>query len=235
MLYGFFKNPDCAFRQNDSFSQSLKEFFSILGFTIFFLFVNYVAVSLVDLVIKFTTNFSFLEVINGAQKVASNQKTVLFFLVFAPVVEELVFRLPLKVSRKNLLISAVSAYILFYLSHKSLASILSANEALKFFGFVLVSFGAIFSLKEHRLRSFLNSYFSIYFYTLIIIFGLLHVTNFLDLIPKNLIAFAPLFAFHQVIVGFFLGYIRLKRGLIWCILLHFSLNLLPTIAYFLNK
>ncbi|MFD2288969.1 CPBP family intramembrane metalloprotease [Pedobacter petrophilus] len=176
-----------------------------------------------------------MEAINGVQKTASNQNNILFFLIFAPIVEELIFRLPLKVSRLNIFISALMAYFLFYLSHKPISSLITANELIKFVVFISLSILVLSSLKERFLSFVLHKYFGVYFYALITVFGLLHLTNFLSAVPGNLIAFAPLFAFHQVIVGFFLGYLRLKNGLIWCILLHSLFNLLPTISYFINK
>jgi len=235
VLYSFFKNPVYQLKQDNSFSQSLKELFVVLGYAMLALFINYVFVSLTDLLIKSTAGFSFLEAINHVQKLASGEKKVIFFLVFAPIVEELIFRLPLKISKQNIFIAMIAAYSLFYLSHKSLTTIITLRELFRFSVFVTVSFAVVFSLKEQFLSRLLNKYFGVYFYSLTVVFGLLHVANFLSLVPENLIFIAPLFALHQVIVGFFLGYLRIKNGLIWCILLHFMFNLLPTISYFLNR
>lgn len=235
MLYSFFKSPIYIFKQNNSFKQSLKELFSVFCYATLFLFINYLLVSIIDLIIRSTVGFSFMEAINGAQKTASNQNNALYFLLLAPIAEELIFRLPLKISRVNIFISAVMAYFLFYLSHKPISSLITANELIKVTAFISLIILVLSILKERILSFVQHQYFGVYFYAMITVFGLLHVTNFLSAIPGNLIVLAPLFAFHQVIVGFFLGYLRLKNGLIWCILLHSLFNLLPTISYFINK
>lgn len=235
MIYDFLKNPNIEFKQNRSFNHSLKDLFRVLLYSFLFLFINYLVVSSIDFIIRLNTGFSFIGAINRVQQEASDEKNILFFLLFAPVIEELIFRLPLKIKRLNIFISLTLAYYLFYLSHKNLTSLIVTAELIKYFIFCLIIAVLVFKLYNRFFVSVSTRYYKIYFYVVTSIFGLLHVTNFIVLVPENLVFLSPIFAFHQVIVGFFLGYLRLKRGMWWCILLHFLLNLLPAISYFINK
>ncbi|PWS31795.1 CPBP family glutamic-type intramembrane protease [Pedobacter paludis] len=235
MLYDFFKNPNIQFKQSKSFKDSLKDLFSVFGYAFLCVALNYLIVSFIDFIITSTKHFSFITAIDKAQNVASTEKNILFFLVIAPVIEELIFRLPLKASRLNIFISFILAYYLFYLSHKTFQSIVNINESIKFLTFSLICYSLLYKVNTKFYYTFSGKYFTAYFYLLTITFGLLHLSNFIHLVPDNLILFAPIFVIHQIIVGFFLGYLRLKRGLFWSILMHTMLNVLPTIGYFIKK
>ncbi|MGB5239007.1 MAG: CPBP family intramembrane glutamic endopeptidase [Flavobacteriaceae bacterium] len=68
-----------------------------------------------------------------------------------------------------------------------------------------------------------SNYFAIIFYLSTFIFGFYHITNF-ELSP-TVIYFAPLLVSPQLCIGFILGYIRVKLGLLWAILLHSLYNI----------
>lgn len=65
-------------------------------------------------------------------------------------------------------------------------------------------------------------FFKIAFYTFTLLFGYVHLTNF-D-INTNTLLFSFFLVLPQIILGFYLGYIRVKFGLLWAILLHSSYN-----------
>ncbi|MEJ1222026.1 CPBP family intramembrane glutamic endopeptidase [Sediminicola sp. 1XM1-17] len=92
--------------------------------------------------------------------------------------------------------------------------------------FLLVSIAAP-CLEEFLFRGplvfFKNSpYFKHAFYTSILLFGLVHIFNFKG--DLALFYFAPLLIAPQLMAGVFLGYIRVKLGLRWSILLHATFN-----------
>ncbi|CAM1347433.1 CPBP family intramembrane glutamic endopeptidase [Tenacibaculum insulae] len=60
------------------------------------------------------------------------------------------------------------------------------------------------------------------FYLFAIAFGLIHITNFK--ISTNVILLAPILVAPQTILGGYLGFIRVRFGLQWSILLHASYN-----------
>ncbi len=61
------------------------------------------------------------------------------------------------------------------------------------------------------------------FYIFTLIFGFYHITNFE--ISQTTLLFSPLLVAPQLAVGIFLGFIRIKFGLIWAICLHALYNL----------
>ncbi|TDQ23739.1 CPBP family intramembrane glutamic endopeptidase [Tenacibaculum caenipelagi] len=64
--------------------------------------------------------------------------------------------------------------------------------------------------------------FKIAFYVFAILFGLIHLTNYNFTI--NLLLFAPILIAPQTILGGYLGFIRVRFGLTWSILLHACYN-----------
>ncbi len=67
-----------------------------------------------------------------------------------------------------------------------------------------------------------SPYFKYAFYTSIILFGVVHIFNFEG--DNELYYIAPLLIAPQLMAGIFLGYIRIKLGLMWSILLHATFN-----------
>ena len=66
--------------------------------------------------------------------------------------------------------------------------------------------------------------FKYVFYTLTLIFGFYHITNFE--ITTTIILLSPLLVAPQISVGTLLGFIRVRFGLVWAIALHAIYNLL---------
>ena len=69
-------------------------------------------------------------------------------------------------------------------------------------------------------------YFRFVFYALTFVFGFYHITNFE--ITTTVLLFSPLLVAPQLCVGSFLGYIRIRFGLLWAIALHACYNLILT-------
>ncbi|PQJ78115.1 CPBP family intramembrane glutamic endopeptidase [Polaribacter porphyrae] len=64
--------------------------------------------------------------------------------------------------------------------------------------------------------------FKIAFYVFTIIFGLIHITNF-D-ITTNVLLLTPLLVIPQLFVGLSLGFLRVRFGFWWAVLLHCIYN-----------
>lgn len=64
--------------------------------------------------------------------------------------------------------------------------------------------------------------FKISFYLFAIIFGFIHITNFN--ITTNVLLLSPILIAPQIILGTYLGFIRVRFGLLWSIALHASYN-----------
>ncbi|WP_091393394.1 CPBP family glutamic-type intramembrane protease [Arachidicoccus rhizosphaerae] len=71
-----------------------------------------------------------------------------------------------------------------------------------------------------------------FYYLAAIIFGLGHIFNFAP-IHYNLIYFYPVFVLPQLIMGFGFGYVRIKYGFFFGLLLHCITNTLPLLFHLL--
>ncbi|WP_419211395.1 CPBP family intramembrane glutamic endopeptidase [Maribacter sp. X9] len=69
-----------------------------------------------------------------------------------------------------------------------------------------------------------SDYFNFIFYSFTVCFGFVHITNF-ELTPQVWLL-SPLLVAPQISVGFVLGFIRIKFGLLWSMVLHASYNLI---------
>lgn len=79
---------------------------------------------------------------------------------------------------------------------------------------------------------FNKKYFKIAFYTFTILFGYVHIFNF-D-ITTQLILLSPLLVAPQIVVGLVFGYVRVRLGLIYSMLLHACYNavlIIPSVLF----
>ncbi len=67
-----------------------------------------------------------------------------------------------------------------------------------------------------------SSYFPWIYYVSSLLFGLVHLGNFEN--AKDLLWLTPILVAPQIIMGFFLGYLRVRLGLRYAILMHMSHN-----------
>ena len=69
-----------------------------------------------------------------------------------------------------------------------------------------------------------SRYFGLIFYSFTLAFAFYHITNF-EITPM-ILYLSPLLVAPQLLIGLLLGYIRIRLGLQWAILLHALYNLL---------
>ncbi len=69
-----------------------------------------------------------------------------------------------------------------------------------------------------------SRFFNLIFYLFTLVFGFYHITNFE--ITTTVLLFLPLLVAPQIGVGFFLGFIRVRFGLLWAIALHAAYNMI---------
>lgn len=112
--------------------------------------------------------------------------------IIGPVIEELIFRLPLRY-QYNYIFKAI-----FSLA-AGLGRLTSEQE-------------------ESIITNFRQKYFGWFFYPMAILFGCIHISNYQGY--NELLLWIPLLTSIQFIAGLFLGYIRVQFGLIWSILFH---------------
>ena len=119
--------------------------------------------------------------------------------IIAPIFEELIFRYPLIYKRNYL-----------YLALSEVVRIKRGTNKI-----------------EHRLlaKRFYKKHFVLYFYLLTIVFSFTHIFNFNYTEMSSFLIFIQVITLPQLIGGFILGYVRIRVGLFFSILLHALFNL----------
>lgn len=162
---------------------------------------------------------------------AKNNPFQLFILacVFAPIVEEMMFRTLIKPSHSDLILF-ICAWPVF-LGAGYLPESIHWLLRLAFSGIVL--FTAHYILKQlipkvntAYIRSKLSKYLLPVFIATAITFGLVHIRNYVDGFTFNLAL--VILVIPQIIAGVMLGWVKLKtREIGWPMLLHFMNNIVP--------
>ena len=84
------------------------------------------------------------------------------------------------------------------------------------------------------ITSFKNpKYFKIAFYFFALLFGFIHITNFE--ITTNVLLLSPLLVLPQILLGGYFGYIRVRFGIQWSMLLHGTYNCFFILISFIIK
>lgn len=143
-------------------------------------------------------------------------------VILAPILEETMFRLFLKFSRARFNIS----FFLIALSSLAFSEMM---------GYVMLVLWLVFLISLQNRRYYIRiQYFWLknrltVFWTIVILFGLIHLDNYdLEMIPWYL--YFPT-VIPQLIGGVILGIARIRFGFIWAVLLHASYNLIASIDY----
>lgn len=80
-------------------------------------------------------------------------------------------------------------------------------------------FRGIDSISNGKAKLFWHKYFRFFFYLSAILFSLIHIGNY-DNNSLLFYLFAPIIVLPQLIVGFTLGFVRMKLGFLWGVLMH---------------
>ena len=175
----------------------------------------------------------------------------LLAVVWAPVTEELTFRLFLRFSPYRLGIS-IMLFVLILLeiinniweifnpffepliSNLNNIFFLLAIYVGIFLIFLLLGIGLGFIIKKltskkrlDKIENFFNKRFKFLFFSQAILFGFVHIFNYTDF--TKIIYLTPFLVMPQTILGFMLGYVRIKFGLSWAMVLHAIYNAMITI------
>jgi hypothetical protein len=147
--------------------------------------------------------------------------------IIAPALEETIFRLSLRF--RPIYFSLSTAVICFYFSgtifrniEETLQSFFLLRIILPLFigglMYILIKFTPLNSLLSKMYKRF----FAVIFYISAIVFGLIHISNYTE--RGTVLFMLPLLVLPQIIVGFVLGYVRIKYGFRYSYLLHAIFN-----------
>jgi len=146
-------------------------------------------------------------------------------VVIAPITEEIIFRLILRPTYTNIILFSLFAFLGFAFS------IYKHNVPMMISSFFIAGiFALILSGRKKIVKTqfIIIRHYKLFFYFSCILFGLVHVFNNGHVTVGILLA-APILVLPQFICGGFLGFVRIKYGLIYSILFHSLINLIPAI------
>ena len=158
-------------------------------------------------------------------------KMILIGMLLAPVMEEFIFRYPLKYSRNGLFIGVLLLTVMgLFLSRTAVSE--GAVSATKLMIWLPVTAAVFLLTRSGKINSFLklfwNKYLAVIVYVMAAWFAIVHFTlpwegiNFLYL---------PVVVFSQLVFALYLSFLRLKVSFVYCILLHTAFNLLGIFGY----
>jgi membrane protease YdiL (CAAX protease family) len=225
----FLKSPDRHSFSQSPFRDQVVEVTKI--FVITFAAVILIAVPLMTLIGADDLPNKLSELENLGFDKVWQQNLALFTLavIAVPLLEEVLFRFPLKFRRGAIALSLV------------LIGTLAAN-ILQVFGVDIVQATTIgvglvvllavilylFLRGDGQLDAFTNKYFIYFFYAAALLFAFAHVFNY-ELRPDQK-WMTPILVLPQMILGLMLGYLRIKYGLWAAIMAHAMNNMIPTLA-----
>ena len=212
-------HPDINLGTDQSLKETFKDVLFYVGFGFF----------LVGIIALITNEIISLE--NSINSILGDRnsviRTFLVVVLLGPVIEESIFRLPLRFKPINL---AIATTVLSWVFIGSLNAIYGNKECIVFqilcvliampIGVLTLYIGKKYS---EKLKIFWTNNFRFIFYASFVLFGLFHAANF-DITSKNII-YLPIIILPWFIAGHINGFIRVKYGFIIGILYHVLNNL----------
>jgi hypothetical protein len=196
-----------------------------LKHTLFFYVFSLILSVFFVLLIKFFFNLNNVG-ISQIKEEWSLLKLLFIGSLILPILEEIVFRLPLKFKPINISISfffliyAFISKVFFNVGYLTINfNVIIIMFFSLFFGFLIY----FFMLKNFDyFNTFWNKNFRWIYYFSVFSFGLLHIGNFQ--IDKLSFIILPLLVLPQLTSGFIAGYLRIKYGFIYCCFFHIVNN-----------
>ena len=152
---------------------------------------------------------------------------ILLGVLVVPPIEEVVFRLWLRVNRSALF--AVAFLVLFV---GVLLLPVSNRGAVLLIALSVLILVATLMGYDADIERVVAHYFGFFFYGSTVLFALTHITNYEPLNATTLL-FAPVLVLPQFLMGTVLGYVRVRYGIGYSILFHVVVNaILFVLAHF---
>lgn len=215
----YIKKPD-PFIREDKASVFFNQLFPLVIISLGFSFFSVIFTSTLEQLhlIRKLPDFDLFDL--------KEKKVLLFFMVvvFAPIVEELIFRYQLKNYRLAILL-----YFLFLAG--MLYNLISVFLLLSILIPVLIlCLFFYFSMNKNSFQRFkiINKVFPYHFYLTAICFGLVHISNYSN--PLDYGFPIVLLVLPQLFIGLILGYVRMRFGLSKSMMMHAAYNLIPALT-----
>lgn len=228
-LWHFILNPQPLFYQENLSSKNKRlDIYNVIGLYFIVGILLYLPVNGGN---KMTEYFFSIDLFKIRDKNMKHSliglNALLTVALIGPIVEETLFRLWLVLNKTNFLISSIIMFW-FIISRINHYSIYSGKINKDFFYnliMALVIAGLIFFfLNRSFFKDLFRNNFRWFYWGSSVIFGLVHIINFAP-IHLNILWAYPFFVLPQLLLGFILGFIRVKNGFYWSLLLHCLVNL----------
>jgi membrane protease YdiL (CAAX protease family) len=165
------------------------------------LVIDIIAIAVIAFIIVYVEEMGFVSTESHKMNdlFDTKSKWLILFLgvIFVPFLEEIIFRLYLRKRYNPIRLISFISGIVKPLSKEYAEAVVDRNW---------------------------HKYYRIFFYVATLIFAVIHITNYE--LTVTVLVFIPLLTAPQFITGLFIGYLRVRFGLIWGILLHFLHNLI---------
>lgn len=143
--------------------------------------------------------------------------TKLLHLFIISVVSALVLAIPISIIEALGIINTDKHAVSELLANKSVLFVLFSAVIIAPLFEELIFRAPITLFSEHK-------NFKFFFYLFAVLFGLVHLFNFKDNFTITTLLVTPILIAPQTVLGGYLGFIRVKFGLLWSILLHAVYN-----------
>ena len=223
-IIGYLKNPIPKVSHSGS-HPSIKEFMALYFSCLLCIAISIVVMFAIDQVIvhKFF-GFSIRDSPrSGSATLRQSQYFLIVVLLLGPLVEEIIFRLPLRLRKINLGLAVFIAT--FWILHSKVFPLdFYAAKMYQDFGLSVLTVGLVWLAPVRWLQTVQTSYFKYFFYFSVIAFGLMHISNFTTL-NTEVLFFYPIYVLPQLVMGIFLGYIRIRYSFLYAYIFHALTNL----------
>ena len=216
-----------SFIFNPSFNRiEEKTHIKILNTFVFIIF-NFIFLVLFGILQKYLPISKFIDIRWFSFPIGSVQTFLLVGLIL-PIIEEIIFRLPLQYSNTNIIVS-LSFIISWIFSGIYKLQFLKPYTIIQTVAFALLFISILcFVFKRHSsiptvIQSLYNKWNISIFYAFVFSFALLHLITYKNL-TIALIPIVVLAISHKLIIGFSLSYLRIKYGILYSIVLHCLIN-----------
>jgi hypothetical protein len=146
-------------------------------------------------------------------------KSVFYFCLIAPIIEELTFRLGLKISKLN-----ISIFLGFnIIAILKISGIIEQTFIIRLLLILCISIICFLFLKDKYL-SFFKINYPLFLYFNILFFGFVHIGNY-SYSSYSQYLFVPVLVFTQIFLGIYLSYSRLRFGFFFALFIHIFHNL----------
>lgn len=148
----------------------------------------------------------------------------LWIIGIGPVIEEMIFRFPLKNFFKNIFISIAILFFVFVKKYIGIPLTALIALLIALLPYILTSK----SEGERIINSLVKNNYPYFFYFITLSFGFLHLSNLNNLTSSHYIV-SPVIVLYQILLGLYLGFLRVKYkwGIILSILVHAIFNAIP--------